>query len=535
MSNLSDLTRKLASNPEVIHELDDETLDQAVRILNPLGSVITDTREQYANLSITNYRDKYHRNMTVTALIAYLHRLVEEYEPENRLEAMRLEYRDLMTKFPENYKELHAEMELACKRMTNATKMILREFLARHFEYNPERHVRTAHTENKADVSRETKYKKIAEQVFVKERASATEAKLRSNPESSFTYSRNTILAAYQASCDNLEIVGQCLSSILDTEISLEDKQAILLRQYSQLKQLVDRIEPIAKPLQKIDTLIALEKAPPIDLFYHFDRFFSNHYEELRDICNVVYNEKPDIEFECTFYASFDNENSAKIHRQQYESEFRKEVHTISNRGTTLMGPFKANRDKLDYYNKNTEILKAMSEGNETDAKLGKDIYEKRLKVEKAKNIREHGADAKGLKTYAATAAGTNTGVQEAGIKPTLTSDQKEELELANVKTNIVELENVSSKVQDEDHDDCPADAIEMNYFYPHTNANGDIDELKMGVMYSQAEEPLHLQPNSEYHDKYQPIRSKCIRESYKKENVIDEHGRVSTIHAPIQ
>jgi hypothetical protein len=74
--------------------------------------------------------------------------------------------------------------------------------------------------------------------------------------------------------------------------------------------------------------------------------------------------------------------------------------------GWSFLGAFKKNREKIEFYNKNTSILKSILDRHTEDKKLGEDLMQKRVKKEKAKNIAKYGPDAPGLATYKATRKG---------------------------------------------------------------------------------------------------------------------------------
>ena len=69
------------------------------------------------------------------------------------------------------------------------------------------------------------------------------------------------------------------------------------------------------------------------------------------------------------------------------------------------MGSFRQNRDKIDFYNKNTQILKEMVEMREGESELAKDMMSKRVMKKKRANIRKDGPDAPGLASYRKTNA----------------------------------------------------------------------------------------------------------------------------------
>src|ERR1700761_9453739 len=80
MADPDTLMRQLLADPELVDKLTDEELRAVQQHINPYGDIVT-TDESYANLSLINYRDEYHRKVLITGLIGYIYRLAFEYRP----------------------------------------------------------------------------------------------------------------------------------------------------------------------------------------------------------------------------------------------------------------------------------------------------------------------------------------------------------------------------------------------------------------------------------------------------------------------
>lgn len=227
---------------------------------------------------------------------------------------------------------------------------------------------------------------------------------------------------------------------------------------------------------------------PPSDVFYHWNRYLSNNFEQLREATNQLYNIKAGLEYCLIYYGSHASEEEAKNWRIAHNDEFRAEVQTVRNNGITFLGPFKQNRERAEFFNKNTAVLEEMLSQIESDHKLGKDLMEKKVKIQKGKNIAEAGPDAPGLADYKKTMCTIN----KLGAKDILSKEEKEELESAFRAKEMAEV---------------PDDAIQVDMFYPKLDAAGNAT-MEKTHFYTQAEAPLHLQENSEYRDKYQPVKT---------------------------
>lgn len=137
----------------------------------------------------------------------------------------------------------------------------------------------------------------------------------------------------------------------------------------------------------------------PIDTFFRMDKYFQVNYENVRNLVETIYHEKPDFDYIINIYDSFTNEEEANTFVKKHQQEFIHDVLTIKNNNWTFLGPFNKNRDKIDFYNENTEELESILKQVEQDQRIGKKLLEKRVTNEKRVNIRNQGEHSKDLKT----------------------------------------------------------------------------------------------------------------------------------------
>jgi hypothetical protein len=507
-AELRKLGDKLVSDPDAVYDLTQDELLKVRKYINPLGNVVP-SKKVYANMSIINWREKDMRHMLMTGLIGYLYRTLEEYECEdvnNELQNGLAASTNTNTraKLQQKAAESHSKM-----------RANIRKFLDRNFNYNPDYHLRSARSEGKNDPERPPTASQIANACKIAESAKSIESKLLSRNELTYKYMRDNLLYTYQAAGEATSAIKGALSVLLLPDSNTADNQGVLLKKYKQLTDLRADLSKIVLPLSAADTIAAWQIDPPADVYHHFDRYFTNHYEQLREVCTAVYNEKVDFEYAVILYDAFKTPEAAREHRLQHENEFSTEIQTIENSGVTLLGPFRENRDRLDFYNKNTEIMKQMMDQLEADHKLGKDLMEKRVKRQKKRNISECGPDAPGLAAYTRS---MNT-VRELGAKQVVTREEKEEMARAAEEAKAAK-ESL----------EVPDDAIQVDMFYPVTQ-NG-VTSLEKTKFYTQAEAPLHAQEGSEFVDKYQPKRSATMEESYETREVVT-NGKKTTVKVP--
>ncbi|WRY69357.1 pB602L [African swine fever virus] len=171
---------------------------------------------------------------------------------------------------------------------------------------------------------------------------------------------------------------------------------------------------------------------PPQDTFYKWNYYIEDNYEELRAATESIYPEKPDLEFAFIIYDVVDSSNQQKIDEfyYKYKDQIFSEVSSIQLGNWTLLGSFKANRERYNYFNQNNEVIKRILDRHEEDLKIGKEILRNTIYHKKAKNIQETGPDAPGLSIY------NSTFHTDSGIKGLLSFKELKNLEKAsgNVK-----------------------------------------------------------------------------------------------------
>lgn len=454
---LRELTAKLMDNPDLADDLTDEQLVAVRKYMNPYGTIIS-AEESHANLSIINWRDEFMKRFHMMALTGFMFRMLEEYEDKADIAARTAMWQErINAAAADEHPALEKERAADLKMRREITYKIIERFLARNFEYNPDRHVRPA-ASGAGDT--EARLEIMATQAEIAAAADTSTAAV--TPETVVEATRALVATANSA----LEVIDAAARQTQD-----EDSSTILMRKAAALRAL---IKPLGPSDSAAEVLPALLRQPPADTLYNYGRYIANNYKRLRQAYAALYAEQPDIEASVIYYDSFPTEAAARDHRIQHADEFKTEVISVSNNGITMLGPFTENTERIDFYNKNTEIMKRMMDQMESDHKLGKDLMEKKVRRKKAANVKEAGPDAPGLASYART-AGSTSGL--GASRPT-----KEEV----------------AAVADE----TPDDAIEVEVFYP----SADGSSLSRGKFYTQAEAPLHM-GDGEFTESYQPKR----------------------------
>jgi len=486
LAELKALAERVVADPELVNSLNEEDVSDLRIYTNPYGTQLRDG-EFFANMSIINWSQSRMKKMLTTALVGYIFRAQMEYEPEEELGMLRRRCeKDKEGQSADRCLELEAEYEKEASAITKVSRKLILRFLSRHFDYNPDKHLRKAATNPTGDPEREKAYQEADEGERIRMQCEVTETKIKAKPDTLYAFMRGNVLAAHQSALQSVSLLARAKSS-LECGLPTEDLRAMMTREKARMESIAVELGRVATPLERADTLAVWERKPPADVFHQFTRYFDNHYSEITRACTALYTEKEDIEFAIKLYSIHDTEEEAQAYCDSHSREFTNDVFTISSVGTTLLGPFKTNRDRVNYYNSNTLILREMEKQAEKDHKLGKDLMEKEIKKKKKQNIAENGPDSSSLSSYAGVASG---------------------LSLANRTITREEREKLERDVAEAEDKEVPDDAIQMNKFITTYDEEGTAQTTRE-KFYTQAEAPLHMtDADSPFKTKYQPKRT---------------------------
>lgn len=465
-----ELANKLFSDPTSVSEFSSEDISTLKAGLAPAGD-IKGVKSSFAAISVMNMTENYMKQLITTSFIGFIYRLLEEYDAPP------------------------------------VTKAEIKKFLDRNLDFDPDRHVRVAHTDPAGDPERSTR------DAMIKARCAtpAVEDKLSAKRDKVFSYLKDTLQAVERAAADSQTAVNSALVAIAGG-LDAADSVPILYRSRAKMEQLSADLKKVTAPLSAAATLSALVPQPPADTFYNFTRYFENNYEALREVTTSLYSTKPDIEFGVQFYDTFKTEEQAKDFCDQHNTEFKTSAFVVSNKAMHLLGPWKQNRDRVVYYDKNKEVLSGLIAQQERDAKLGMDLMKKGISKAKKKNIQEAGPDAPGLAAYTSAMQIVK---ELSGAERVLSEDEKRKM-----------AEAIATAKREKENYEVPDEAIQVDVFEPAA----DGVSLDRHIMYTAAEKPLHLQPNDPHAAKYQPVRPENVSMDEAYIAARDDHGEIRQI-----
>lgn len=389
-----------------IAECPDDKIEEMLKVANPYGPVlpIKTTDESMISVSCTNMRMEYAQRFAATAQIAFTNRMIKEYKMPEEVPAVEIEdyiQNPAILDTPPHITDERTVSKWKEARETMPERVAIWKFFQHIYQFDPDRHVAAALQTNKKDPSRKVPS------------TAATRRAVNSK--------KNAIRASVKRQ---------------DWEATEAD-------------------------LAPSDELSEVEKAafgtiPPHDMFAKLNRYTEEHYEELQDATHNVYGVRPDIDFCLIVYDSHDTKEEARKFKDRHMESVISSITQIRKNRWAILGPYRENREKVDFLNRHTEVLKEMLDQRERDSHVATDIMKKRIKTKKAENVAEVGPDDKAFRRY---------------IK-------------AN-KPNIANMggEYIGEEISD---DDCPDDNVEVSVF---TVGNGG-REMKVHKIYNPVEAP---------------------------------------------
>jgi hypothetical protein len=384
-------------------------------------------------------------------------------------------------------------------------KKIILDFLGYLFEYNADAHVRRAYDETDLKPE-ETDVDGLAGKQWVDphdpERL-PLRTLLQKGPKSTVEEDEKPLSVARKSQ----QVYNAICCLLNDKEVA---EAAIHIAQNQ------DRFARLLLPegVQKVFTHM-----PPADVFERIRNYQYDNYESIRAATNTLFATKPDLEFMMAVYDVFEG-TDAEVDKQwndfkdTYQDDLVAKANLIKLGGWTVMTDCKGNRERVDYFNRHTDVLQRMLKQQEGDTKAGRDMLKKRVYNTKAKNIAKSGPDAKSLGDY------QNGSTTNHGHSLSLKDKKKLEAARGNVKaarelehykehdTIINRLEatakerklnpteqqdlrtSITQRALAEEMLDVPDDAIQVDMWVNEVDKDGEQRLVKKKI-YTQAEAPI--------------------------------------------
>lgn len=208
-----------------------------------------------------------------------------------------------------------------------------------------------------------------------------------------------------------------------------------------------------------VETQPTLEYIPPADAFYSYNMYINSNYDELRRITEELYAERLSVENLVRAWDTFEGtetELSDKYRKyvEEYQNNINTDILNITVGEWTVIAPFRKNRQNIDMFNKNNDVLKKILDNNTQDKKIGEAMLKKRITKQKAENIRESGADGANLDSY------------KSALTTTLNAEEKLRLEKSRGNLNAYQkletIDNLTKRIKELEEKQTPYTESEL-------------------------------------------------------------------------
>lgn len=453
-STIEDLIKELESNPNAIDKMSEEELCEIEKKLNPYGTTIYGD-EKYTCLSFTNLREKYMTKLLTTGLIGFTYQMCKEHSVDEDDMNVKLNVNDYLT-IKEHPDKHNSDIT------SKVFNQVFNEYMLREKKENLE-----------------------------KEGEVGEECKDGADKESEEEWDLEAKATQYAN-----DYVQKCFKDVeyIDLDLMESDKLKLCSKQTEEEKKVIERflnklfkfdpnthaVNSFTKSMQVGDPERVFSKTEdiynnvPNDTYNRFQMYYDVNYDKLREAVMYLYNEKPDIEVALNVYDSFSSLEECNDFVEKNKNKVITSIYTLTNNKWNLLGSFKQNRERLNFYNKNTTILENIIKQQEADAKTGKELLSKRVKKMKTKNVKRYGKDHPNFIKYKQQ---NLDGVYDSAITK-ITEDVD-----GIVVESEVEISDTGSKI---DSDGVPEDALEIKV----TSINAASQEVKQSTIYTKAQEP---------------------------------------------
>jgi hypothetical protein len=176
---------------------------------------------------------------------------------------------------------------------------------------------------------------------------------------------------------------------------------------------------------------------PPQDSFHRWSYYTEVNYDQLRILTEALYPERPDLDWAIALWDIFEGSQSEidvafEKHCQKYQDDIPSSIKAIEFGSWSILADFNKNRENIQFYNKNTEVLKRILDRHADDKNIGAELMRNRVRQTKAKNISDTGPDAVGLNNYKRNVVEGKKDLSRRGVEQVISASEMKRLEKSN-------------------------------------------------------------------------------------------------------
>lgn len=457
-SQIENIVKDLESNPDKINDLTDEQAIEVDKYLNPYGATIYGD-EKYTCVSFTNLKEKYMQKLLMTGLVGFLYQMNKEYEIDD--DDLNSEYLKELDK--DSFNEMIPNPDFLNKDFV--TKLTQSLYVECKFNYLHSKFTSNSNTAEETKEDEESfhnNYKLSEEEEIDIQNNVNEEINKRLAPTKYFNnekYLAKKHELIKKQSEDEQRIISKFLNKYFKYNPSDHTSEVVVNTNDP------ERIKPN-------DTKF-LENIPPNDTYGRFQYYFDVNYEDIRKSVFYLYNEKPDIEVALNIYDTFSTLDECTEYINKNKDKVITNIMTLTNYKWNLLGPFKQNRERISFYNENTQVLENILKQQEEDAKMGKKLLDERVRKKKVKNVKEYGKTDPAVAKY----------LKENPSEISTSAHKVEIKEDTVIVTEEFEVSETGAKV---DNEGTPEDAIEIGV----TSINLKDNKVSTTKIYTKAHAP---------------------------------------------
>ena len=368
-------TGNLDAVEDKIAQLSEEQLDALFGEAQPFKALGTASSDKFVLGSVSNLREKYLKKLITTAMVSFLFQMKDEFSVEEEDLTTPLNKDDFFEEAPANNLPENFNMDI-----------LYHEELTSLYQQRFPDSQTTVYKDMEAELSEEDLL---------------TVSKNVKDRYDNLTRSKKTFNALKYN-----EAVEEATKAQSETERVVINRFLEWLFKFDADKDTQEGHQSVEDDLERTDINelkgadAVYDNIPPNDTHCRFNAYYDINYEKLRAATHNIYNVKPDLEHAMIVYDVKNSQEEVDSFIHKYGATSKYDIVSFPLNQWTLMGPFKENRERVDYYNKHNSIIKSMLEQQEADAALGEELMKKRVKNKKVKAEKVFGPDSKQFEEY---------------------------------------------------------------------------------------------------------------------------------------
>jgi len=351
----------------------------------------------FLTTSMLNLRGEYHKSLLETAFIAWQYRALNEWNVPKNIPVKNLhEYKRFGGSKTFSREELNDE---------NLQKRIhVREFLDHLYECDPQSVMRSSYRFNPNDPERNSITEDAQKQRAMdnREKFRKKAKRVRKRQRDRIRKCNDDLNALYD---DLVKLEEQALKEEKSEKSELSTKLNNFRAKYnnvmSKIKENAEYGRNYVSPADN-DGLYytALKYQMPDKRRFQYQYYMDVNYDQLCEATRDLFCFKQDIELSSIIYDIHDTMEDAEKWRKEHEDEIQTDVHVVQLGQWTFRGAFKENRERMNFYDSNNQLLKEILDKHNEDKQISNELLAERVKKAKAKNLAEHGPMSKSAKKY---------------------------------------------------------------------------------------------------------------------------------------